>query len=111
MLRYLNPPSDINPTRARVRKKRCYELTWKFVLGNPTWDLVHAVIFVPPMGVPIPHAFAMREERIYDSVDNKFYKKMEYLDHFSVQNVRCYSSLEAARCCASTKSYGPWELG
>ena len=109
MLLDLKPPSDINPIRARARKKRCYELTVKFVLNNPTWDVVHAIIFPPEflIPIPIPHAFAIREDIIYDSVDNKFYKTTEYINYLSAQLMRYYSSMDVARCLTSTKRYGP----
>jgi len=107
------PEGVVLKARPRNRNKRCYELASRFVLDNPTWSLVHSVLFnYDAPGYDYPHAFAEKDGVVYDTALNQFYKKEEYFAVFFVVVMAMYSAIEMARLMLKHPIYGAcyaWE--
>lgn len=121
------------------RLGKCFELSGKFILENPEWTLVHAVISdtVNKTGAQVIHAWCEKENAaidvvinkkdslVYDSVLNEHFPRRLYYalcgiirytynDHERRLNVPesllvRYTYEEAFELIQETRTYGPWD--
>jgi hypothetical protein len=102
---------DLPRTRARKRVGRCYEIALHAQNELPPetrWQLVHGLVSGPD-ATRHGHAWLMRDEWVWDPVQDKFYSKAWYLEAGRAEIVAQYSRSEAAKNFLRNHSYGPWE--
>lgn len=89
--------------RARNRQGRCFELSLKGQLLDPSWTLVHGSIFGW-----IGHAWLIKDGTVYDPVLDQYLTQIENGQMREAVVERTYQLKEAAGLCASAGHYGPW---
>src|SRR5258707_1976305 len=100
--------------RPRNRKKRCYELSWKYLVyderyNDGTWSLVQGEVTSDISGVPHGHAWLVNGQGcVYDPVLNKKYACKDYAADFDAIPLATYSLGEAARVGCDRGHFGPW---
>jgi hypothetical protein len=90
----------------RKRYKRCFELTAHAMMNEPEeetnkWRLVHGTI----RGW-IRHAWIdLRDGRIYESRDHRYYTRKEFNELFSARPVRTYTRISMAKAICKCGYY------
>ena len=104
-------PQGICLRKYRRRQGRCYELVLGFVLDNEGWNGVHGIIiptFGPFAGESYPHAWAEKEELLYEPVLNEFWLKKDYHRTFSASKMKIYNGKELGANVRKFYTCGPW---
>ena len=104
-------PQGICLRKYRRRQGRCYELVLGFVLDNEGWNGVHGIIiptFGPFAGESYPHAWAEKEELLYEPVLNEFWLKKDYHRTFSASKMEIYNGKELGANVRKFYTCGPW---
>ena len=91
-------PRPATRIRPRARVHRCFELSARIQLDDPTWTLIHGTI-----GGWIEHAWLRRGDVVYDAVCNESYTVEDYAKKFSAEELGRYD-LKAA--CAENGRTG-----
>jgi hypothetical protein len=100
--------------RPRKREKRCYELSWRYLMEDErykdgSWSLVQGELTSPLTGCPFGHAWLISDQdRVYDPVHDKEYCVADYQAEFSAVALTTYSRKEAAIVGAKHGHFGPW---
>lgn len=100
--------------RPRNRQRRCYELSWRFLVcderyNDGSWSLVQGEVTSDITGVPYGHAWLVGDNgRVYDPVRNKTYNCEQYAVEFDANQLATYSLEEAMRVGSDHRHYGPW---
>jgi hypothetical protein len=96
------PPLPRPQTRIRPRNRlhRCFELSWRIQMDDPTWTLVHGLIH----GC-IEHAWLRKDDVVYDAVENKCFAVNDYRIERDAQPVKEYDLKAACTLIAKTGFY------
>jgi hypothetical protein len=92
--------------RIRNRFKRCYELTARAMMHEPeeqtkNWRVIHGFIYGG-----IRHAWIdLRDGRIYESRDHKYYTRKEFKGLFKPQPVRSYTLKSLCKAISKCGAY------
>ena len=92
--------------RIRKRQQRCYELSDRVILDNPSWILVHLNVFNG--AIRIDHAWLEKDGVVYDPVLDAFFDKMKLYAIVTPKDIKKYNQKQAARIICGTKKHGPW---
>ena len=94
------------------RQGNCYEMAAKFVQDNPDWELVHATLY-PRLGrfadKVFLHAFAQKDDVVFDGVAGKFLPKAGYYRHYSITDARTFTVGQAFKKMVQTRHWGAWD--
>jgi len=96
--------------RARVRWKRCYELTCRGLLiddCDERWRVVHGEI-TDVNGMTFPHAWLAAGELIYDAVLDEAFLRDEFTMVYSPIEYASFDRRQAAHAASKFGTYGPW---
>jgi len=106
---------------------RCFELSGKFIMNNPEWKLIHAVITdrVFGTGSSITHAWCEKDGIVYDPVLEEEFPAIAYYGLYGVVDYKYndyekknsipeslkiqYDYKEAIEIMLQTENYGPWD--
>src|SRR6185437_10634025 len=88
-----------------MRAHRCFELSGRYQLDDPTWTLVHGVIV--SCDLSIAHAWLKRDGWIFDAVLNESMPEQDYLTRFAAREIGSFSAVEAAQKQAARGWWGP----
>jgi hypothetical protein len=93
--------------RARDRRGRCYELSAKGQLRDPSWTLVHGWKLTLAYDGPchIQHAWLERDGQIYDPAMDMLFESAD--DHGGIA-VRRFNAQDTALSLAVSGVYAPW---
>lgn len=92
--------------RIRQRQKRCFELSDRVILDNPSWTLVHSNVFNGAMR--IDHSWLEKDDVVYDPVLNVFFDKMKLYAIVTPSNIKKYDRKQVVEIICGTKKHGPW---
>jgi hypothetical protein len=100
------------PKSMDKRQGRCFELSAKFAIANPSWDVVRATLY-PRLG-PFAdqiyfHGFAVKDDKVYDPIWDEVVDKDRYYKYFDITDEHRYTESDACVKMLKTKNYGPWE--
>jgi len=106
-------PKNVETSIADLdRQGNCYYYAADFVIRNEGWELVHADIFPmygPFMDTSYAHAFAMKDDVVYEPTFNKFFTKSAYFKLMVPINMRIYDRKKMYKWMLKTETYGNWE--
>jgi hypothetical protein len=91
--------------RARTRAHRCFELSGRGALNDPSWTLVHGSIYGPNN---IAHAWLTKDGVVYDTVIDRYMTEIEYAEKFNAVSERSYELKEATPLLLKQGHWGPW---
>ena len=88
---------------------RCYELNYKFVTNHHDYILVHGYItnLFPPYQT-LDHAWCMKDNIVYDAVQEKEYELEAYNTIFKAEIDKQYTIEEVFECALKYGTYGCW---
>ncbi len=95
---------------ARKRTGRCFELSGRGQMHDPSWTLIHGhVAFQPGFGeVLIAHAWLEKRGTVYDATLDRAFTAEQYAsEYFAIADKR-YSYAQAAKQALRTRHWGPW---
>ena len=95
----------------RDRLGKCYKLTYQFVVRNRDWELVQGYIKdtkIGKTGRVVNHAWAEKEDEVYDPVMNMETDRMAYYYLFDAEPVERFTARAANQEALRTGHYGPW---
>jgi hypothetical protein len=101
-------PRPVSKLRPRSRRGRCFELSGRYQLDDPSWALVHGTIRTPTWG-RFPHAWLKRDGWVYDSVLNRSYKVATYTRLFDARVWATYAVRDAAKVVVAAGHWGPFD--
>jgi hypothetical protein len=88
---------------ASSRRHQCFPLAVKCVLKDPSWALIHGVIYTH-----IAHAWLRKGGSVYDPVEDITMAVGEYEHIYQANAERAYTAKEANAMTSRTGHWGPW---
>lgn len=88
---------------ASSRRHQCFPLAVQCVLQDPSWTLIHGVIYAH-----VAHAWLRKGAWIYDPVEDVTMTVVEYEGGYHVTEERAYTAQEANAMTLRTGLWGPW---
>lgn len=88
---------------------RCYELSFKYLVKHPDWQLVHGYITnIFPPHQTIDHAWCMKDDIIYDVVYEEEFSILVYKGLFKCETEKVYTYNEAMQNYEESGQCGCW---
>jgi hypothetical protein len=101
-------PRPNSRLRPRNRAGRCFELSGRYQIDDPTWTLVHGTLYSAEFDICYGHAWLKRDGWVYDAVQNETFCAEEYATRFGAEEIGSFSYREAARAVLDSGRWGPW---
>ena len=92
------------------RLGKCYELSYKYVVSNADYILIHGIITDNKFGTgkSLDHAWVEKDDIVYDLVMDVKRPKEIYYNLYSVKVIITYTRKETIDMALEEGTYGPW---
>jgi hypothetical protein len=103
-------PRPKSRLRPRSRARRCFELSGRYQMQDPTWTLVHGTVRYVVWGDEsrYAHGWLKRDGWIYDAVLNESFRADEYVSRFAAEELATFTDKEIADAMHTFGHWGPW---